>query len=85
MGLGGIVLLSFIYTQRQCVIRLKSEGHRWAWGELSRCHSFIFNVNLSFISKVRVTAGFSAACLSSAPVWVVAVLQVEFFIDLQPF
>ena len=29
-GPGGIVLLSFIYFQRQCVIPFKSEGHWWA-------------------------------------------------------
>ena len=85
VGLGGNVLVSFIYTQRQRVIRFKSEGHRWAWGKLCCCHSFIFNVNVSFISKVRVTGGFFAVCLSPAPVWLVAVLQVEFFIDPQPF
>ena len=51
------MLLSFIYFHRQCVIRFRSEGHRWAWGELYCCHSFIFNANVSFISKVRATGG----------------------------
>ena len=106
------MLLSFIYFHRHCAIYLRSEGHRWAWGELCCCHPFIFNVNVSFISKVRalvgleelcccqssvfdvtvpfiskvsVTGGFSTVCLWSAPAWVVAVLQVELFINLQPF
>ena len=54
-GMGGIVLLSFIYCQ--CVIHLNREGHRWVF----------------FV------------CLSSAPLSMLAVLQVDFFIDLQPF
>ena len=54
-------------------------------GELYCCQSSVIDVSVSHISKVRVTSGFSAVCLSSAPVWVVEVLQVEFFIDLQPF
>ena len=54
-------------------------------GELCCCQSIVFNINLSFVSKVRVTIGVSDVCLSSAPAWVVAVLQVEVFIDIQPF
>ena len=74
MGLGGIVFLSFICTQRQCVIRFKSEGHRWAWRELCYCHSFIFNVNVSLISKVRVTGG----------LWGIVLLLVNCF-QLHPY
>ena len=54
-------------------------------GEWCCCQSIVFKVNVSFISKVRSTGVFSVVCLSSAPLWVVAVLEVEFFIDLQPF
>ena len=54
-------------------------------GDLCCCQSSVSHVNVSFISKMRVTVRFSVVCLSSAPVWVVAVLQVEFFLDLQPF
>ena len=54
-------------------------------GEWCFCQSSAFKANVSFISKLRVTGGFSAAFLSLVPVWVIAVLQVELFIDLHPF
>ena len=52
-----IVLLSFLCFQCQHVIHFTSEGHRWAWGELCCCHSFVCNVNVLLISKVRVAGG----------------------------
>ena len=81
-------------------------------GGLCCCHSFFFNFNVSFVSKMRVTGGpggvvsllvncfqgqcvihvnlrvscgFSAPCVASAAVWVVAVLQVEFLLILNLF
>ena len=59
------MLLSFIYFHRQRVSHLRSEGHQWAWGELCCCHSFIVNVNVSFISKVKVTGGLGGIVLLS--------------------
>ena len=54
-------------------------------GGLCCSHGIVFNVSSSFISKEWVIGGFSGVCPSLAPVWVVAVLQVEYFIDRQPF
>ena len=51
------VLLSFIYFHCQCLIHFRSERPQRAWGELCCSHSFIFNVNMSFISTVRVAGG----------------------------
>ena len=42
VGFGGVVVLSFIYTQRQCVIRFKTEGHRWACNGGNVLLSFIY-------------------------------------------
>ena len=52
-------------------------GHGW------KCVVVIHYV--SFLSKGRVASGFFFVCLSSAPLYMVAVLQVEFFIDWQRF
>ena len=71
MGLGRTVLLSFIYFQRQCLIHFTSEGRWRAWGDC-----------------VGVIHLFSTSMCHTFHEWgspVVAVLQVEFFIDLQPF
>ena len=48
-------------------------------GELSCCLSIAFNITLSFLSKELVTGGFCGVRLSSAPLWGVAALEVEFF------
>ena len=49
------MLLSLIYVPRQSFISKVR-------GELCCCHSFVFHVNVSFISKVRVTGGPGGLC-----------------------
>ena len=74
---GVSVLLSFIslLSLSKSMCRSFPKG----LGELSCCLSMAFNISLSFLSKEWVTGGFCGVRLSSAPVWGVAALQVEFF------